>query len=141
MTSDFSRLLFVLVTCRRGLDRWIDLLNTHMSQVQIIITLSTFLSLSSKSLSTSQLNPHNNFCGGFVLPVRDVLFSLYSRCCSACNFVRFGTLLQLSSSNHFLLLYSLIHAVQLLPTDILSVRDVILCQHAYSIASYTKQWN
>jgi hypothetical protein len=41
--------------------------------------------------------------------------SLYSRCRSACNFVRLGTLLQLSSSNRILFLYSLIHAAQLLP--------------------------
>jgi hypothetical protein len=41
--------------------------------------------------------------------------SLYARCSSACNFVRLGTLLQLSS-NRFLFLYSLICAARLLPS-------------------------
>jgi hypothetical protein len=60
--------------------------------------------------------------------------SVYSRSRSACNFVRLGTLLQLSSYNRFLYLYSLIYAARLLPADILSVRDVIRWQLGYSIA-------
>jgi predicted adenine nucleotide alpha hydrolase (AANH) superfamily ATPase len=35
--------------------------------------------------------------------------SLYSCCCSACIFVRLDALLQVSSSNRFLFLYSLIY--------------------------------
>jgi hypothetical protein len=59
---------------------------------------------------------------------------LYSRFRSVCNFVCLITLLQLSSSNRFLFLYSLIYSARLLPADILSVRDVIRWQLGYSIA-------
>jgi hypothetical protein len=41
--------------------------------------------------------------------------SLYLWCHMTCNFVHLDTLLQLSSSNHFLFLYSLIYVARLLP--------------------------
>jgi hypothetical protein len=58
--------------------------------------------------------------------------ALYSPCRLAFNFVRLGTLLQLSSSNRFLFLYFLIYAARLVPAGILSVRDVIRWQLAYN---------
>jgi hypothetical protein len=65
----------------------------------------------------------------------------WNKCRSAFNFVGLGTLFKLSSSYRFIFLYSPIYAARLLPADILSVRDVIRCQLAYSIASPTEQWN
>jgi hypothetical protein len=64
---------------------------------------------------------------------------LYSRCRSARNFVRLGTLLQISF-DCFLFLYSLTY-MQHDYYQRTSVCDVIRCQLAYSIASPTKERN
>jgi hypothetical protein len=63
---------------------------------------------------------------------------------SALVFLRLGTLLlrwELSSSNRFLFLYSLMYSARLFQADILSVRDVIGWQLVNSSASSTQQRN
>jgi hypothetical protein len=59
--------------------------------------------------------------GGWKAEKLGKLFHVLGDCCrSACNFVRLGTLLQLSSSNRFLFMYSRIYAARILQVVILS---------------------